>query len=323
VTRPAPAPLTGTPTVGRWDFGGFPYGLEPLVLPPVADRGAPHGPPDALHAAGWRLVRAAADGPGPEGDVDDDDARTRLFWFRWVTGHQVTFAVWRLMGRLLDDVAAGRVHGAAASAPLCAYVRVCSAMLLYSGSCPPAVYESTIRPAMWRWHRGFSGSWAPDYPVVRDVFRGRPAPGADAGELRAAVRVHALAHDGIAARLVPDGRSLLNQASLRGLDSGLTALLYDSFFVTSRAPVSRSDTVAQLLRRLVAIAGDLAANGVHPLADDDPLPAELRRTDVSACADGLPDILVQTARAAGGEAQNGTEARRQGLGRATAEVTRT
>jgi hypothetical protein len=307
--RSVTAPLTRAPDGGRWGFGGFPYGLEPLVLPPVADPDALREQAAAGGGAAWRLVDAAAREPLALPGADDAATADELFWFRWITGHQVSFAVWRLMAQLLDDVALARTSAAAAYGPMSRYVHAYSAMLLYSGSCPRRVYEVLIRPTMSRWHPGFSGSWAPDYPTVREIFRGRPSalrsdagPDVDAAELRSAVRLHALVHDGIAAKLVPDGRSLLKRAALRdlfpgGIDHGVTALLYDSFFATSRAPVVRTEVVAQLVRRLVAIANDVAANGLYPLPDE-PLPVELRSVEVTACTDDLMGILSDTARIA-------------------------
>jgi hypothetical protein len=302
--RGATAPLTDLPAGRGWDFGGFAYGLEPLVLPAVTE-------PDALrdrtgpvrgYAETCRLIRALGDGDGPALAVERCDVAEDLFWFRWITGHQVCFVIWRLMGQLLDDVNRGRTRAAAALEPLCRYIDGYSAMLLYTGSCPHELYHVLIRPSMARQHRGFSGSWAPDYPNVRELLRGRPpAPmsNGDAGELLDCVKLHNLVHDGVAAKLVPGGRSLLNQAGVGRLNRGVVGMIYDSYFMTLRLPATRHQVVAQLLRRLVAIAQDIAANGLY--ADDrSALPNQFHSAEVVKCEKGLVEIVFEVARFACG-----------------------
>jgi hypothetical protein len=137
-------------------------------------------------------------------------------------------------------------------------------------------------------HRSFSGGWAPDYAPVRDLFRGRETrlnelPGADA--LSRAIELYRLVHDGVAAKLVPDGKSLLRQSTVHASGHELLGLLYDNYFLTLRAPVSHQDVVAQLLRRLVAIAQDVAVNALDRSSsgDLDDRPPELRAPQVAAC----------------------------------------
>jgi hypothetical protein len=305
------APVTDLPAGTDWDFGGFAYGLEPLVLPAV-------GEPDALrrgdpaadgggagYADACRLVRLLGEGGAPPPEVDPDTTAEELYWFRWITGHQVCFVIWRLMGQLLDEVDRGATAPEAALEPICRYVDGYSAMLLYTGSCPRDSYEALIRPSMRLRHRGFSGTWAPDYTRVRELFRGRrpsPVSSVDSGELHDAVRMLNVVHDGVAAKLVPDGRSLLNQASVRRLNHGLVGMIYDSYFMTTRMPVARPEVVAQLLRRLVAIARDIAANGLRAAEDRDALPEELLRPEVVKCENGLVEILFEVGRFASGVA---------------------
>jgi hypothetical protein len=230
------------------------------------------------------------------------------------------------MGQLLDDVVLGRTTAQAAVEPMALYVDGYSAMLLYTGSCPRDIYEALVRSSMRLHHRGFSGSWAPDYARVREVFRGRrssPVASGEHGELHDAVRMLNVVHDGVAAKLVPDGRSLLNQASVRRLNHGLVGMIYDSYFMTVRMPVARPEVVAQLLRRLVAIARDVAANGLRPPEDRDPLPAELLRPEVVKCETGLVDILFEVGRIASGIVPRGHAAPLpHGVPRAAAEAAR-
>ncbi|MGW0144963.1 hypothetical protein ACWDVU_05055 [Streptomyces sp. NPDC003333] len=286
--------LCDLPSVGRWDFGGFAYATEPLVLPGVGEPDGPAGDGPAVDYAGSCRHLAALGQRGlliPE--VAPCESPEELFWFRWLTGHQVCFIVWRLIAQLVDDLAEGRRQAAEALPLISRYVDGYSAMLLYTGSCPPDLYNTLIRPSMRRRHRAFSGAWAPDYWPIRDLFRRRRLPGAadaDAGELRESISLLHLVHDGVAARLVANGRSLLREAAVRGPGHRPAGLIYDAYFTTLRAPVTRHEVVAQLLRRLVAIAQDVAANDLYA-ADDTVRPAELRTAEVIKCENGLVDIL--------------------------------
>jgi len=301
--------LSRLPDSAGWDYGGFAYGLEPLVLPPT-------GSPDTVDLLDGPRLTAYAEictrisglGALPP-EVAPGDEAEQLFWFRWITGHQVCFVVWRLMAGLLDDVRQGRRAADDAVEPMCHYVHGYASMLLYTGSCPRDVYDLLIRPSMRLRHPGFSGSWAPDYWPIRDLVRGRDPALSGAGLLVDALDLHQRVHDGVAAKLVPDGRSLLRQAPVRGLNHRMASMLYDSYFATTRAPIQRHDVVTQLLRRLVAIAQDITANGFSPCDEPDELPVELRATDVVRCAEDLVDVLFGVARQACGLAHAATEVR--------------
>ncbi|PXX56276.1 hypothetical protein DFR70_12017 [Nocardia tenerifensis] len=282
------------PVTSGWYFGGVRYGLEPLTLPnpEVADDDLPAGREHADYRdVGARIL---------DGDmVAGDESEQEIFWFRWLTGHQVSFVIWRLMAGVLRDMDAGRTPPSIGCRELTDYLRGYCAMLLYTSSCPRQVYQSLIRPSMYLQHRCFSGGWAPDYRPVRDVFRGRLPSGTEylreAADLATAVRLYQEIHEGVAAKLVPDGPSLLRAAAsagrARGIrlqDTRLLGLLYDNYFLTMRAQVSRQDIVAQLARRLVAISQDVASNGLS-LVDGQPT-VELSSAEVLACAKRLPQI---------------------------------
>jgi L-tyrosine peroxygenase len=296
----SPLVLTDLPTSLEWEYGGFAYGLEPLTMP---DPWSPDAPgsyqptPDGYRDA-CRLIRLAG-GHRPATAARDCRPDDELYWFRWITGHQVSFISWRLMAQLIADAEGGLLAVPAALPRLCAYLRVYTAMLLYTGSCPQDVYQDVIRPSMRLRHPSFSGAWAPDYWPVRDLLRGRRLPftgSPGAAELRETVDLQRLVHDGIAEKLVPDGRSLLRQSGARGLDLKLMHVIYDNYFMTLRAPVSPHDVVAQLLRRLVAVAQDVAVNGLNPAAENRAeLPEELRMSEVIEYEDNFIDILSDTA----------------------------
>lgn len=289
--------LTRVPSAGRWDYGGYPYGLEPLTLPPpgvwseptrdARDRASalPESPLSSFDESGQLAPHAVP-------------AET-LYWFRWITGHQVSFVLWRLIGQLVHEAKAGRLQPSELIAPLRYYIRGYCAMLLYTGSCPRRTYELVIRPSMRLRHPAFSGSWAPDFWPVRDLLRGRQTVfsgliGAD--ELFEAVELHKLVHEVVAARLVPDGESLLRQSAVRPWDVRVLRLLYDNYFLTLRAPVGEEAVVAQLMRRLVAISRDIDVNGLHPHGVD----ADGQAWDaaVTACEVELGGILDDVAGAA-------------------------
>ncbi|MGY1456698.1 hypothetical protein [Streptomyces sp. SS8] len=299
----------GAVRVGDWDFGDFPYGLEPLAMPPAghAGAGSEHRPVTLPACEPERICRElrALTGSGPATarlGVPPAPSYDQLFWFRWITGHQVTFALWRLMGRTLEELPSrDAVPGPAAMERLESYTHGYCAMLLYSGSCPRAFYQSLIRPAMFLQHRGFSGLWAPDFTQVRGLMRGRLVPwlrdGRAAG-LRAAVDAQREIHDSVAARLVPNGRSLLQQSVTENpvRPSERTAVLYDNFFMTLRGPVPDKAVAAQLLHRLRAVGLDLAVNGLYPLGrDDDGEEAEVWNGSVAGCERRLGTVLATAA----------------------------
>lgn len=299
--------LSDLPIPGRWDFGGFAYGLEPLVLPPAGSPDAVHddlagGASVGAYAETSRRIHNLAERGVLAPDVERCDVPDELFWFRWITGHQVCFVVWRLIAQLLDDVNHGWRSPYEALEPIRRYVDGYTAMLLYTGSCPRSIYNVLIRPSMRLRHPAFSGSWAPDYWPIRELFHGRQPSvlwNADTCELLDAITLLQTVHDRVAAKLVTDGRSLLREASVRRPDHRVAGMIYDTYFITLRAPALRHDVVAQLLRRLVAITQDITANGLYAEDDTDERPAELQTAEVVRCENSLVEIMVEVARCAG------------------------
>jgi hypothetical protein len=284
------------PTASRWDFGGRPYGLEPLTLPALATGAAglaggwslPHD--DELESSRSSLLELdSPDGGG----LPPPDPVDQVFWFRWITGHQVTFVLWQLL--TASQAAAQR--DPAASRASQAMVRGYSAMLLYTGSCPRLDYHRVIRPAMALQHPGFSGSWARDYWPVRSLLSGRAEP-ADTPLGRECALNRAI-HEGIAGKLVPDGPSLLQSSAgqRRSWQRHTLAVLYDTYFLTLRADVPRRAVVLQLMRRLHAVGRDLAANGLYPAyaPSASEWPPGLRVPGVAECEEGIAETLAAVA----------------------------
>ncbi|GHH56514.1 hypothetical protein [Streptomyces candidus] len=180
-----------------------------------------------------------------------------LAWHRWLVGHQVTFLEWSLLRDVLTHEQ---------SAPAEEVVRLLdlySALLLYAGSCSPALYHHIVRPRMAQAHPAFSGEWARDYQGLPRLLK-RAADAGPPAMAQAARRNHRV-HAAVAAHLVPEGASLLQQAG-RGAGeepSQQEADLYDRFFLSRRGPVCRHALKAQLLPRLLWVIADLESRGLY------------------------------------------------------------
>lgn len=297
--------------VGR-HLGGFPYGLEPLTLP---DPGTPDlgggrrvevsSPHEILPAC--RQLLGPWQDPDTLPPLDHAEFSREIYWFRWITGHQVSFIIWRLMADA-DRRLQGEQHDQRdALETLTHYVRGYCAMLLYTSSCTTEIYNDWIRPSMYLQHRGFSGGWAPDYAPVRHLLRLRRWQSTtmpEAMELRRAVRLYKSIHAGVAAKLVPKGHSLLrNSDQPRSTqDPRLLGLLYDNYFMTLRAPIGDESVVGQLLRRLAAVGQDLAANGLYLSGSDpqDSYPVALRSDEVRAIQQDFSSVCFAVAGGAAG-----------------------
>lgn len=300
--NPGTAVLSDLPTRSGWDFGDFPYGLEPLVLPEPLVKDASRGPrcsPVGEESAELRQeLGALPDCRRTAPALGSTEDAHQLFWFRWITGHQATFAVWQYLARALHDLESqpDEEHHLTVMTKL---VEAYNAMLLYTGSCPNEVYHEIIRPSMFLQHRGFSGTWAPDFVPVRKLLRGKRFPWSEseAGQrLHRQIRMYHDVHMGIAAKLVPGGRSLLQEtaAETKLLHPEMRSVLYDNYFMTLRSPVGDAEIARQLVRRLKAIALDVTDNGLYPGQDADSpdLPRELRMPEVTECESRFTGIVT-------------------------------
>ncbi|MFI6044020.1 L-tyrosine 3-hydroxylase [Nocardia sp. NPDC051321] len=227
----------------------------------------------------------------------------RLFWYRWIAGHQVSFLLWRAMCDVVwqhsDDEGDG--PGERELDLLSACIDGYSAMLLYSSTVPRDHYHADIRARMALQHPAFSGTWAPDYRPVRRLFRGK-MPWQDhpsCAALGEAVARNEVTHSHIADHLVPDGHSLLQKsAGAPGVSvSREKEDLYDNFFLTVRRPVSHAEFVAQLDSRIADLAADLAHNGLYPNVDGRHHPVVTAQSD-EAMRPLVGDILHVLDRAA-------------------------
>lgn len=232
-------------------YGDYPYGLEPLVLP---DPGEP-----------WLDVeeRRFEFGNVPYRPVAfgiEDVPSTARAWFRWITGHQLSFLIWRFIAIGCDSRYVASVDSRAIAQLVAGY----SASLAYTASMSAVEYASTVRPAMERTHRAFTGSWAPDYRLVRTLMhsprRTAAALGAGADELVVRIRECNDVHREVANRLVPTGVSLFQESGMTTVGARThvdTDLIYDAFFLVARRPVSFGSALEQFERRVHAVAADL------------------------------------------------------------------
>ncbi|MFF9686095.1 hypothetical protein [Streptomyces sp. NPDC014623] len=259
--------VTELPVPDDWDFGDFPYGLEPLTLPEPPTPEAGHDIPDVLPADESLVDRSAAC-PRTGAALATPDFAHQLFWFRWITGHQATFVVWQLTAHALHQ-ARTRSDPTPSLRAMTDLTDAYTSMLLYTSSCPADVYGTVIRPSMYLQHRSFSGTWAPDFVPVQGLLRGKKTEWDSTPEgekLKRAVRTYHTVHAGVAAKLVPGGRSLLQESARETAPAHpeTQALLYDHYFLTLRAPVDTVELVDQLRSRLRAISLDVATNGLYP-----------------------------------------------------------
>ncbi|WP_410658129.1 hypothetical protein [Amycolatopsis sp. lyj-112] len=304
MTTPAEVPGFALPEGDGWEFGGLPYGLETLFLP--AGWAAPDEHGSTL--PGEPGVHRLGEHPRPDAvaalEPPDGTTVDRVFWFRWITGHQTTFLVWQLLAAAMAE-AENHPGSDEALRQARHYVRGYSLMLLYTSSGTREIYNRVIRAVIARQHPHLSGSWARDYGPVRSLLRGRvsfdgPAGAALAEECRLNERIH----EGIAAKLVPSGPSLLQTArntqnGLRGR-RGMLQTLYDGIFLTVRAPMSYESVVVQLIRRLQAINLDIAANTLYPrfAPSEGEEPSSMRDSATSRCKEDFSRSLALVGRAA-------------------------
>lgn len=289
--------VTELPVPDGWDFGDFPYGLEPLTLPEPPAPGTGTGMSDVL-PADESLVERGGPCPRTGPALAAEEISHQLFWFRWITGHQATFAIWQLTAHALHQ-ARSRSDPAPSLRAMTDLTDAYTAMLLYTSSCPSDVYGTVIRPSMYLQHRSFSGTWAPDFVPVRSLLRGKKTEWEgtpEAERLKEAVRMYHTVHAGVAAKLVPGGRSLLQEsaAEVTPTRPETQALIYDHYFLTLRAPVDVTELVGQLRSRLRAISLDVATNGLYPgltAEEDAAFPEELRGEEVRRREEGFATVL--------------------------------
>jgi L-tyrosine peroxygenase len=270
----------------------------------------------SVEAAGLRFLASTRD-PFTLSEPAGKDLLERLFWFRWITGHQISFIIWRLLAAALRRVGDDASEQCELATAITQYVRGYCAMLLYTSSCSRAIYNETVRPSMYRLHTTFSGTWAPDYPAVRSLFHGRkapPVPSGQVGPLMQQIRLSQRIHLAVADKLVVGGRSLL-QRSIADRDKPqprMWGAIFDCYFLTIRAPVSQLEIAVQLLRRQKAVAIDLATNGLYPgtVPSEEEKPRALLTPDVIECENDIAGIIRRVAGLVSGLSSDGAGIRR-------------
>jgi hypothetical protein len=296
----APAVVTTLPSGADWEFGGHPYGLEPLALP---TRWAPRTlAVDPVRIGELRRLLAQVPPASvhhlrPEGAEEID----RLFWFRWITAHQTTFVLWQMLGAILQEAEAAHAEPEELAAQARLLVRGYSLMLLYGSSAPRHIYGPVIRMPMARQHVNLTGAWARDYAPVRPLIRGKVAIGSGvaAEALRRECELNEQVHEGIPDKVLSSGEvSLLQSPKPKGrrqIPRDTLLWLYDGIFLTCRAAVSQHDVAGQLVRRLHAIFLDVTANDLYPSfapsAHEEP--PRLRTPEVMQRKAALTDCVLE------------------------------
>jgi L-tyrosine peroxygenase len=309
VTLDSPAVVTVLPQGSEWEYGGHAYGLEPLALPPRQLRRSAAVDRRGI-ATCYQSLTALTPADGGHLRPDGAEEIDRLFWFRWITGHQTTFLLWQLLAAVLDDVGKPGAESEELAEQACSLVRGYTLMLLYASSPTREIYERVIRSPMARQHVNLSGSWARDYAPVRSLIHGKTGlgDGAQAYALRRECEINEEVHNGIAEKVVPSGVSLLRSPKPAGgpwkMRRDTLLWLYDGIFLTSRARLTYKDVVAQLVRRLHAVVLDIHANGLHPpcassLHEE---PPGLRTVELMDRKKNFTTALLDILRAAGGPA---------------------
>jgi hypothetical protein len=195
------------------------------------------------------------------------------YWFRWVTGHQVVFIFWHLLGKELAYMETTGLDGARLDC--CSRILQGGALIFeYAGSCSQEYYHKYVRPFMALAHKGFSGRWSLDYePLPQLVKRIMQANVNDLllkkyHLFKKSYSLHQRLHYRVAKRLVPEGGSLLQKGKNEGtaLDEVQKHhyMRSDFFFLVDRTAVSCEQLEHTLWRRINAIQMDLHS---HPLPE--------------------------------------------------------
>jgi hypothetical protein len=302
------------PSGAEWEFGGHPYGLEPLALPTRCGPRTVAVDPVRIEELRRRLAHlspASVRGLRPDSADEPDSANEidRLFWFRWITAHQTTFLLWQLLAAILQESESAHVDHEELTAQTQLLVRGYSLMLMYASSAPRGIYGRVIRMPMARQHVNLSGAWARDYSPVRPLIRGKVALGSGvaAEALRHECELNEQIHEGIADKLLPAGVSLLQSPKPRGgqkMPRDTLLWLYDGIFLTTRAAVSPDKVARQLIRRLHAIFLDVTANDLYPsfASSVHEEPPRLRTPDLMQRKAALTDCVLEILRVVGAPA---------------------
>lgn len=280
-------------------FGDFPYGNVPLDLPSgwePSDRGAPGSDPAVLEPEGWG---------------DQEVEPERLFWFRWITGHQISFLCWRQAGQSLIASQRGGVDQHEDLRRTAIMLRGATAMFVYTSTCPRELYHALMRPVMTLWHSAFTGRWAADYEPLPGLVSGlRAGPRLPAAtEVQTAFSESRHVHIAAAQKLVPGGKSVLQQfvrenSGAPPIDPATATFLYDSFFLVRRLPVTHCRIASALRDRVAAVLTDLELNGLYPrrASSGHEAPEGSRGETFRARERDIPPVLRAVARACGGPA---------------------
>ncbi len=230
----------------------------------------------ALHARQLRAMLTTPCEALPPGSPDPE----QLYWFRWITGHQISLAAWILAVDVMAQANRGSISMGEAQARCTAWLRLYSFMLIYASSTTVEIYQNLIRPAMMKAHPAFSATWASDYihlkRNLRNWFQQAAAwpqqheAKAQLAGVKAAYLESTQIHGKIGKRLIGNAASLLKLArndseliEASELDEPETDVgqIYDDFFMAVRSQTSCGQLVHQTITRLIAVVADCRQHG--------------------------------------------------------------
>ncbi|MEU4969027.1 MULTISPECIES: class I SAM-dependent methyltransferase [Streptomyces] len=228
------------------------------------------------------ILTQVVHGPAPPAEWPPADPGARIR-HRWLIGHQLAFAVWRLIRHTLQELI--RTSAPQAAERAARLYDIYTVLFLYTGSCSAARYAATVRADMAAHDPALSGEWHRDHMALPDLLRQARAncPASVLAPLTAAVKRSHHIHMAVAGKLVPSGQSLLQQA---GKQAGVQPTeaecdVIDDFFQVRRAPICEKAFITQAIRRLVQVVCDIRSYGLTDL-ESPPQVAARHRADLDA-----------------------------------------
>lgn len=264
-------------------FGDYRYGTEILMMPQPDE---PFLPVHQEETKNEWIDQPCDFMPDETGEINSENQ----FWFRWITGHQMMFILWRQLTTAMQQTVH---HMDDEYMDHCTQIMDgCSVIFEYTGFMPQDFYLENIRTFMALAHKGFSGFWAADYKYIPKLTRqlmqakyaGKLAQ-AQKGFKESYMLGHKI-HMAVAKKLVPGGDSLLKNAKKEGHNFTRAKehhyMHYDFFFLVHRQLVTATQFKVSTEKRKQVIIEDLANNNLYNSSFDDPI-LILEKAVKSAC----------------------------------------
>ena len=211
-----------------------------------------------------------------ENETDDE----RLFWFRWIIGHHVSFICWVLINKYLNDnINLNKLNDnkIKLNSDRCLLLlQLLNCMYIYSSTVLEEVYNVTTRKFMNLYCNGFSGTWAKDYATLKNTiskYCKLEEKKTYNQNIKALFNESKIVHFAIANKLVKDRKSLLyklNQSNPLTTVIKDSHKIYDFFFIVERDNhVTEENLIVSLKERLSIIKSDVEYNALFHADDKD------------------------------------------------------